>query len=155
MKLNQDSIFFHGGIYRFEWPYLTGSNMGTNDQGEVNVYKCDVELRVGQEEDLKEGKIVTVIITSDGNPGVQGSIEKIATKIRISFFDSIFTEKHWENPIVPEHKIRWIERHLFSTRTGSDQNDEINEVTMIWDAKRHVYHSPLWKPYNNTFILKK
>lgn len=145
LALKVNSIYFHPGIYRIEWPYLSG-NLIHNEQIEVKVYTCDVELRVGQKEDMDLGNLVTVIITARPNtPGVQNFIENIATKIRIAFFDHIFIEKHWEKPLVPEHRIRWIERHLFSLHTGVMMDDEINEVTMQWDAKEHRYYSPSWK----------
>jgi hypothetical protein len=143
--MNSNSILFHPGIYRFEWPYLTSYLVPNDETGEVKVYKCDVELRVGQSEDMEAGKLVTVVISSYAPPGVQNFIEDIATKVRIAFFDTIFIEKHWEMPIVPEDKIRWIERHLFSHSSGSTSHDSIQEVTMKWDAKKHIYTSPSWR----------
>ncbi|WP_268626983.1 hypothetical protein [Paenibacillus alvei] len=143
--MENSSITFHPGIYRFEWPYLA-SYCIPDENGEVKVYKCDVELRVGQDEDMKDEKLVTIIITSHAPPGVQNFIEHIATKIRIAFFDHIFYEKHWEKSIVPEKKIRWIERHLFAHRTGSTADDQIQEVIMNWNSKENRYTSPTWKP---------
>lgn len=142
--MKEKSIYFHPGIYKFEWPYLT-SDLVPDNKGEVKVYVCDVELRVGQQDDMDEGKLVTAVVTARPNtPGIQSFIDHIATKIRISFFEDIFIEKHWEKPIVPDHRIRWIERHLVS-QTSPTMKDEINEVTMVWDAKRHIYTSPSWK----------
>ncbi|MNB77502.1 hypothetical protein D3C75_241880 [compost metagenome] len=139
------NIHFHPGIYRFLWPYLA-ANFSRNDKQEVAVYHCDVEIRVGQDEDMQVGKLVTIIVTArDKTPGVQNFIEHIATKIRLSFFDAIFHEKHWEKPIISENSIRWIERHLFSQHPGSTMDDEINEVIMKWDDVRHAYHSPTWR----------
>lgn len=136
----EESIYFHPGIYRFSFPYL-GANFVRNEENEVKVFDCDVELRVGQEKDMKDGKLVVVVISDrPQTPGVQNSFEHIATKVRIAFFDSIFIEKHWEKTIVPEHRIRWIERHPAGAHIG----EETNEVTMKWDEKRHVYTSPSW-----------
>ncbi|QQZ64559.1 hypothetical protein JI735_34560 (plasmid) [Paenibacillus sonchi] len=139
-------VILHSGIYRFKWPYLTG-HLVPNDAGEVTVYDCDVEMRVGQDEDLQEGKLVTIIITSYSPPGVQNRIEHIATKIRLAFFDHIFHERHYEKPIVPEESIRWIEQHLFSkgSSPGDTSHDQSLEVTMQWDAKKHAYSGPSWK----------
>lgn len=136
-------------INHFTWPYLA-AHLIRNDQGEVKVYECEVELRVGQEEDMREGKLITVVITSYAPPGVQNFIEQIATKVRISFFDQIFHENHWDIPVIPEDSIRWIEQHLFSQGSAKDRDDStldtILEVKMKWDAKRHVYSSASWKP---------
>ena len=139
-------IIMHPGIYRFKFPYVTG-HLVPNDAGEVTVYNCDVEMRVGQEEDLREGKLVTIIITSYSPPGVQNRIEHIATKIRLTFFDDIFHELHWEKAIVSEERIRWIEQHLFSkgSNPGNTSHDQSLEVTMRWDAKKHAYCEPSWK----------
>lgn len=139
-------IRLHSGIYRFKWPYLAG-HLVPNDAGEVKVYECDVEIRVGQDDDLREGKLVTIIITSYSPPGVQNSIEHIATKIRLAFFDRIFYENHWDKPIIPEESIRWIEQHLFSkgSSVGDTSHDQSLEVTMQWDAKKHAYGGPSWK----------
>ncbi|WP_336788440.1 hypothetical protein [Paenibacillus sp. MMO-177] len=139
----EKSIFFHPGIYKFQWPYIM-NNFVTDDQGEVRVYNCNVEIRVGQEDDMNDGKLVTVVISGTAaTPGVQPVITDIATKVRLSFFDSIFIEKHWEKSIVPEHRIRWIEQNLFSLNSNTVE-DEIFEVTMNWDEKRHIYTSPSW-----------
>lgn len=148
--MKEESIYFHGGIYHFSFPYIGG--LDRNEENEVEVYHCDVELRVGQEDDMKQGKLVTVIITErEGSVGIQDKIQFIATKIRIAFFDSIFIEKHWQKPKVPEHQIRWIERHLFSKAPYSTMEDEINEVSMIWDVKKHAYHSPSWTKVENVW----
>lgn len=149
--MKKTEVIMHPGIYRFKWPYVTG-HLVPNAAGEVTVYECDVEIRVGQDEDLKEGKFATIIITSCSPPGVQNSIEHIATKIRLVFFDHIFHERHYNKPIVPEDRIRWIEQHLFSkgSKSGDTSIDQSQEVTMQWDAKKHAYHSPSWK---NTAII--
>ncbi|MDQ6422599.1 hypothetical protein RB620_24510 [Paenibacillus sp. LHD-117] len=134
----------HSGIYRFQFPYL-GSNFSRNEKNEVEVCYCDVEIRVGQPVDMVENKLVTVTITAkEGTPGVQNFIAQIATKIRNSFFDAIFHEKHWGKPEVLESQIRWVEQHLFSNYT-TVMDDEIKEVQMIWDEKKHAYHSPAWR----------
>ncbi|MEY8745683.1 hypothetical protein AB9M62_41280 [Bacillales bacterium AN1005] len=138
-------LVMHPGIYRFRWPYIPGP-MVRNEEGNVIIYDCDVVMRVGQEEDSKEGKLVTIIITSDRPPCVQNSIEHIATKIRIAFFDQIFHENHWEKSIISEDRIRWIEQHLFSkgSNPGDTSADQSLEVTMEWDAKKHLYRDPKW-----------
>ncbi|MGU3472427.1 hypothetical protein ACLBWT_14930 [Paenibacillus sp. D51F] len=145
-------VRMHSGIYRFKWPYLMGPLI-PDDAGNVTVYDCDVEVRVGQDEDLKEGKLATIIITSYSAPGVQNRIEHIATKIRLAFFDNIFHELHWEKAIVPEEKIRWIEQHLFSkgSMQGDTSLDQALEVTMQWDAKKHAYGGPSWKNAQITY----
>ncbi len=126
---------------------LTLGSLVPNDKGEVTVYKCDVELRVGQDKDMREGKLITVVVTSYAPPGVQNYIEHIATKVRIAFFDQIFIEKRWEKPVVPEDGIRWIEQHLYSKQNDGDtSHDLITEVTMEWDSKRFAYTNPSWKP---------
>ncbi|MGC6589070.1 hypothetical protein ACPV3A_29515 [Paenibacillus sp. Dod16] len=139
-------VVLHPGIYRFKWPYLTG-HLVPNDAGDVTVYDCDVEMRVGQEEDLQEGKLITIIITSYSPPGIQSSIERIATKIRLAFFGDIFHERHWEKAVVPEEQIRWIEQHLFSKGSlpGDTSLDQSLEVTMQWDDKKHSYNQPSWR----------
>lgn len=148
--MKNKELHMHPGIYRFTMPYL-GGHLIRNENGEVTVYQCDVELRVGQDEDMREGKLVTVVITSFAPPGVQNYIERIATKIRIGFFDQIFHERHWEKPVVPEESIRWIERHLFSQGSaegrGDTSLDSILEVKMTWDAKRYAYGGASWKPF--------
>ncbi|MFD0591015.1 hypothetical protein ACFQZE_23755 [Paenibacillus sp. GCM10027627] len=133
------------GIYRFQFPYV-GAHISKNEKDEVRIYYCDVEIRAGQPVDMVENKLVTVIVTAkEDTPGVQNFIEHIATKIRISFFDTIFYEKHWGKAEVLESQIRWVERHLFSTHTTS-MDDEILEVEMKWDENKHAYHSPTWRP---------
>ncbi|CAM4053344.1 hypothetical protein L1N85_19885 [Paenibacillus alkaliterrae] len=44
--MKEESIYFHGGIYRFSFPYL-GAYLGRNEENEVKVDHCDVELRIG------------------------------------------------------------------------------------------------------------
>ncbi|MEK5586621.1 hypothetical protein MKZ21_30650 [Paenibacillus sp. FSL P2-0536] len=147
--MKNKNLRMHSGIYRFTWPYL-GVDLIRDDNGEVKVYQCEVELRVGQEEDMREGKLITVVVTSYAPPGVQSFIENIATKVRIAFFDKIFHENHWDKPVVPEESIRWIEQHLYSQGNGEGRGDtsldSILEVTMIWDAKRYAYGGASWKP---------
>ncbi|MGP3788188.1 hypothetical protein [Paenibacillus sp. 1A_MP2] len=148
MGKSEKSIYCHPGTYNFKWPYVPG-NAISDGQGEVSVYYCDVELRVGDEQDTCEGKLVTIVVTSYEPPGVQNWFEIIATKIRISFFDSIFLETHWGNPMVPEDKIRWIERHLFSGETGDSTLDSVMEVSMDWNPKKHIYMSAIRKNYKH------
>ncbi|MDR6726217.1 hypothetical protein J2W91_004723 [Paenibacillus amylolyticus] len=80
-------------------------------------------------------------------PGVQNRIDHIATKVRLTFFDHIFHERHWEKAIVPEEKVHWIEQHLFfkGSKLGDTSMDQSMEVTMQWDAKKHAYSRPTWK----------
>ncbi|MEK4479967.1 hypothetical protein MKZ23_11090 [Paenibacillus sp. FSL R5-0876] len=140
--MKEKSVFYHPGIYRFQWPYLAAW-LSQNEQHEVTVYHCDVEIRVGQEEDMKVGKLVTVTVTArEHTPGVQNFITEIATKVRLSFFDQIFLEKHWGKTLVPEHRIRWIECHPYI----EDQSPL--QVSMKWDSKKHAYHSPAWKTFS-------
>lgn len=144
------TVIYHKGIYRFQFPYL-GPWLSSNDNGTVNVYHCDVEIHVGQEEDMQNGKIATIVITAqNGSIGIQNHIEHLATKIRFAFFDSIFYEQHWKKPVVPEEGIRWIERHLFS-KQSSTMDDEVKEVTLQWDAKKYAYHSPTWRSVKNVW----
>ncbi|QYK63264.1 MULTISPECIES: hypothetical protein [Paenibacillus] len=134
--MKQEIIHYKPGIYRFEWPYLGGS-LVPNDKGEVTVYKCDVELRVGQDEDIRERRLITVVVTSMLPQVLKIILNTLQLKFKIAFFDQIFIEKRWEKPVVPEDGIRWIEQHLYSKQNGGDaSHDLLSEVTMEWDSKR-------------------
>ncbi|MEK4078248.1 hypothetical protein MHI01_30905 [Paenibacillus sp. FSL M7-0656] len=132
LPLKSEKISIHPGIYRFNWPYLVGSFVPDNT-GEIKVHECEVELRAGQRHNLQEGKLLTVIITSHEPPGIQSTIEHIATKIRLAFFDQIFmgTQNN-----LSEDSILWIEQHLFAKSGGVGSRDFVHEVSMQWDKKR-------------------
>lgn len=128
------------GIYRFKWPYLAAHPV-PDEHGEVKIYTCHVEIRVGQEEDLENGILATVIITSYTPPGVQNFIESIASKVRLAFFDDIFHEELLaKKKGIPDDQIRWIEKHRF------DDHESILEVRLKWDRKLGRYFSPNWIP---------
>ncbi|KAF6636285.1 hypothetical protein H6F38_03315 [Paenibacillus sp. EKM208P] len=96
--MKQEIIHYKPGIYRFEWPYLGGS-LVPNDKGEVTVYKCDVELRVGQDEDIREGRLITVVVTSMLPQVLKIILNTLQLKFKIAFFDQIFIEKRWRSPL--------------------------------------------------------
>lgn len=137
--IKDQKIQLHKGIYKFTWPYL-GAWLSADENNEVKVFYCNVELRVGQDDDLKEGKLLVATVTAQKNtPGVQNFIEEIATKVRLTFFGQIFHENHWNESKLPDDAIQWIEIHNF------ESDNEINEVKLKWNSEKKAYHSPSWK----------
>ncbi|ALP39399.1 hypothetical protein ASL14_26350 (plasmid) [Paenibacillus sp. IHB B 3084] len=87
--------FWHLSVYLA----LFGGHSVPDDKGEVKVYQCEVELRVGQDEDMRDGKLITVVVTSYAPPGVQNFIEHIATKVRIAFLIESFMKSIGRSPL--------------------------------------------------------
>lgn len=149
LQKNNDkkSVLYHPGRYKFYFPYAAFHSVA-DDNGFVPIYMCEVEIFVGQEIDLKEGYIATVIIHADKEGvGITNFIEMIATKIRWCFFDVIFYEKMDEptNPFL--EKIRWIEHYPEEYLPSCFPNGKWDIVTMQWDEKSRMYYDPCWSNY--------
>lgn len=134
------NISIHPGVYRFDWPYLMAYFV-PNNTGEVEVNKCEVELYVGQHQNLQEGKLITIIISSYNFSNIQSKFEHIATKIRLVFFDEICMGTHNN---LSEDSICWIERRRYSKSGGIGSGDTLHEVKMQWNKKTQKYTDPSW-----------
>lgn len=152
---NRVSLNYHPGKYKFYFPYPSFHNV-PDDNGFVSIHTCQVELYVGQEIDMNEGYIATIIIRADnGGIGITNFFELIATKVRLSFFDVIFHERLDENTNPILHKIRWIQFHSREYAPSLFSKDDWLEVKMEWDENSKKYHSPSWKNYRGHYKSKK
>lgn len=97
---------FCPGYYRFLLPYLpTNMGMVKEESGHYKVDNVWVDIHVGRIEDLKEGRLATVLITDPNGGGFANFVEDICTQIRNSFFPSIFQDEC----MLEEKHIRWID----------------------------------------------
>lgn len=135
---NQKSTYYHPGIYRFYWPYVS-PNLQYHDADHILFWYYDVEIHVGRSDDMKEGKLLTVIIKSS-TLGVTNHIEYIATQIRNNFFPDLFLQYQENKKHLNEDVIRWLEVN-FETLNP----DCWSEVTLEWDHRSEQYQKPEWK----------
>lgn len=135
----EETITFHSGIYKFKIPYLK-NDLVPNENNEVKVFHCDIEMYVGREDDIQEGILATVIMT--GIEAVTNNVEHIATSIYHTMFQNVFyTHLMKQNQLV--NKIRWIEKYepgILSVYPNGDWR----EVKFEWDEKRKSYSNPSW-----------
>jgi len=139
-------FWFHSGIYQFELPYFA-FHVVPNDEGMVRPYYCDVEIHVGNENDLKNGYLATVIIgvnESKGAAGVTNFIDELSTIIRNSYIP--YGIKGDYDTV--SKKIRWIERNYFPS-----ENFQI--VELEWDKYDKKYHSPKRNRIEGDWIINE
>ncbi|MBA4550594.1 hypothetical protein H1043_02255 [Thermoactinomyces vulgaris] len=134
---NQESTYYHPGVYRFYWPFVSPDLLKDNDH--IQFWYYDVEIHVGRSDDMKEGKLLTVIIKSS-TLGVTNYIESIATQIRNNFFPKLFSQYQANKKYLNEDTIRWLEVN-FETLNPN----RWNEVVLEWDHRLEQYQSPTWK----------
>jgi len=99
----QDS---YTGRYRFLLPYLP-KNMGKrkdNSNGYFQMNSLWVDVHVGRIEDLREGRLATILIYDPEGNNLSPFIEEICTQIRNSFFHSFFKM----DKEIEENQLRWI-----------------------------------------------
>lgn len=139
-----DSVHLWPGIYKFELPYLSFHNV-RDDEGLVKVYNCDVEMHVGNQKDLDQSLIATVIISAkkDG-VGTTNFIEDIATIIQNEYLDKVIIPKY--GPIYD--RIRWVERNYYPSET-------FQVVSLGWDAELNKYSDPKWNTLKDDWIIKE
>ncbi len=143
--LEEQSIWFHPGIYRFYFPY-TSFTLVPNEDQYTPVYTCEVQVHVGMEHDMKEGKLATIIIKADDvGIGVTNFIEDIASKIRLCFFDKIFHDDILKGePSQLEGNLRWLEYYSPSYYPSGMPEGSLREVKMTWDDDEKRYSHPDW-----------
>ncbi|MET3657803.1 hypothetical protein [Sporosarcina psychrophila] len=141
---NLDSVHLWPGIYKFELPYLTGHNVRDND-GLVKVSNCDVEMHIGDQNNLDQHLIATVIISAKkGGVGTTNFIEHIATLIKTGYIDQVVLPKYG----AIYDRIRWVERNYYP--------DEIYQVVSLeWNSELNHYSNPKWINLENDWILKE
>ncbi|WP_047980639.1 hypothetical protein [Ornithinibacillus contaminans] len=129
-----ESITTHSGIYKFELPYLT-DNLVPRENGIVPVYNCDIEIHVGNQKDLDNGFLATVIISANSDGvGNTNFVEDIATMVLNNYID--------KKSIRAEHttlydKIRWIERNHYP-------KERFDLVNFEWHKEEARYIDPDW-----------
>lgn len=131
---NKESIISHPGIYKFELPYLT-DHLVPLESGIVPVYNCDVEIHVGDQRDLNNGFLATVIIGAQKDGvGTTNFLEEIATMV----FNNYINQKsiRFEN-ISLHDKVRWIERNYYP-------EERFDLVQFDWNEKEFRYDNPDW-----------
>jgi hypothetical protein len=99
-------------------------------------YKIDniwVDIHVGRIEDLKEGRLATVLITDPVGGGFANFVEDICTQVRNSFFPSIFKDE-W---MLEEKHIRWIDVQGNVLDWNGWTDDKL-----VWHEKSRAYSWP-------------
>lgn len=139
-KKTKESIRFHPGVYKFQIPYLL-HDLIANENNEMKVSSCEVEMHVGREDDLKQGTIATIIMTSTTEP-MTNIIEYIATSIYHTMFRDIFYTYLMEKNLLID-RIRWVEKYDSSVVSFSS-NSRCDDVTFQWDEKQQSYYNPSW-----------
>ncbi|MXQ55291.1 hypothetical protein [Shimazuella alba] len=103
-KLNErDDIY--PGVRRFlmpYWPRYVGCIQ--NDDGYCKMLHLWVEVHVGRIEDLKENRLLTILITEPNARGFANHVEHICTQIRYTYIPR-FTANHKN---IKESQIRWV-----------------------------------------------
>jgi len=147
----EQSIWYHPGLYKFYMPYINHMPV-SNDKDQHTVYSCQVEVHVGMQNDMDEGKLATIIIKSDDEGlGVTNYIEDIATKVRLSFFDKIFHEDIINsNENILDTRLRWLE-YVSPQYTSALPDGSLREVHMDWDIREKRYIKPDWTNYEGFY----
>lgn len=141
---NLDEVHHWTGIYKFELPYMSGHYV-SDENGEVKVYTCDVEIHIGGSNNLEQKRIATVIISAQKNGvGTTNFIENIATLIKTGYIEEVVRPKN--GPI--HDRIRWVERNYYP-------KENFKMVSLEWDAKSSRYIRPSWEILDNDWILEK
>ena len=132
-------FFTSPGTYRFQFPFL----------GNVNdIGHCEVKLYVGSNTEINKGTefLATVVVTSSTStaPPLAQFIEEVCSNIRRVFFPRLLGEEiKNHSQLIPEELIRWIQVIPFY------KNGKPIQITMTWDPKSEVYHSPGWTELDN------
>jgi hypothetical protein len=148
-------LYYHPGIYKFFFPYASFYNV-PDDNGYVSIHTCQIELYIGQEIDMKEGYIATIVICADNEGiGITNFFESIATKVRLSFFDVIFHEKMNEKTNSILNNIRWLQFYSSEYSPSLFPGDNWMDVKMVWDENSRRYHSPTWEIYSGYYSNSK
>lgn len=138
--------WYHPGIYKFKLPFLNHTYLVKDESELVPVYYCNIEIIVGNDKDLSNGIVATVIIEAINekgvNIGVTNYIEHIATTVKKSFLDAIFHSGSYGDHKLEHHEIRWIERYPEEYTPGVTLRD--SEVKMVWDDQYLSYIKPEW-----------
>ncbi|WP_430510719.1 hypothetical protein [Gottfriedia solisilvae] len=130
---NGVGIHFHPGIFKFKLPYLVDGHFPLNEGGLAPIYYCDLEFHVGDQRDLDNGILITVIISAiPGGIGVTNFIENLATLI-IPYLDQV---NYGETTNILE-RIRFIERVYYP-------EENYSLVSLTWDKKNHKFTEPKW-----------
>lgn len=131
---------FHKGIYKFNYPYLR-NDLVAIDNGLIPIDTCNVEIHVGDQRDLDQGVLISVIIeTLENTVGVKQYIEDIATSIKQAYIDyKIVTNKNVEDTV---KVIRFIEKEYFP-------KEAFKLVTFDYERDSNSYNNPKWQSITN------
>jgi hypothetical protein len=151
---NEEIVIHHQGTYKFDFPFLT-SNLVPNEDNIVPIYYCDVEIHVGEQLDLDEGIIATVIIRPKGNVGMSNFTQDIATNIRKSLFKSIFIchNLNYLNKYISK-SMRWLENYADSNSLPANSpTGNWTEVILEWNENKDEYLYVGSQNYNSHYSL--
>jgi|APAga8741244001_1050109.scaffolds.fasta_scaffold19389_3 hypothetical protein len=143
-KKEQDDILFHKGIIKAKMPYSMSQPVA-DENDNIKVYYCDVELHIGNQNDLKNGYLATAIISArkDGI-GVTNFIERLADQTVNLFLNNVIISRLG----TPVDKIRWIERNYYPS-------ENFQVVKLEWNEKYNYFTNPKWEHLNEgDWILK-
>lgn len=144
-KEKQDDVLMHNGIIKAKMPYIVGHPV-SDENGNIKVHHCDVEIHIGNQNDLKIGYLATVIISArkDGI-GVTNFIERLAKQTVELFLNHVILSRLG----TPVDKIRWIERNYYP-------NENFHIVKLEWNEKNQFFTNPKWENLNDEdWILKE
>lgn len=137
--MGRESILFHPGDYCFRWPFFSWASI-PDDDGNIVTHYCDVKVIIGDERDLGEGKLVTVVIYPLREyMGTTNYYASIASGIRNGVIRSIFHEYTRREDPLSDKDIRWIEVYSEDYIKGILDREEYREATMTWDDKAKRY----------------
>lgn len=146
-KKEERRIRFFPGIYNFYMPYL-GYWSDKNKYNQKRVYMCEVEMLVGEDEDLKDNILATIIIRvpSGKGIGITNYFENIATNIRLTFFREIFPNiDPYKKNMIDDSSIRWIEQYLYEEKS---YRRSTKLVDLTWNQEKKRYENPKWGNYD-------